>query len=132
MGSSSARTARFAVVSLAGILCLVLTGSSSARASGCHANDRPVLGHSFSWERPEHPDFAPQRAPIRGGWVKSTIPPTCPGESPSPSEAPFRFFAMTPILPGLVDDSEAFNPLGIERESRHLPPLRDRLERPPR
>src|SRR4051794_1393106 len=50
MLSGRMSSCRLLMLSLAGAVCLML-GSRSANATGCHIPDRPVLAHTFSWER---------------------------------------------------------------------------------
>src|SRR5262249_4685018 len=69
-----------------------------ARASGCHAPDRPVLGLTFASERTD--DVSPPSFESPGARAPSFVPVPCPGETPvsTPRDLPTPAAALPPIL----------------------------------
>jgi hypothetical protein len=121
---------RFLMLCLAGALSLLL-GSRSAHATGCHLPDRPVLAHTFSWERWQSSGNSHQ------GMIALPSPPAvhrlpCQGEIPTlPSPG------NVPLGPALALDLIAQVPACGERavipSTRSLPvEFVSRLDRPPR
>jgi hypothetical protein len=131
-GSSSVRAIRFAIACLAGMLCPALGDVQSARASGCHASDRPVLGHSFSWEHPDRGEASSSDRSSRIGLTGAFAPRHCPDDTPDVSKLPFQVFTDAQPPFDLLDPSGCAKLLAAGSDRRTPPPFGDRLERPPR
>jgi hypothetical protein len=130
MLSGRTSSCRFLMLGLAGASCFLL-GSRSAQATGCHIPDRPVLAHTFSWERWQSSGSS------RQGMTALPSPPAvrrlpCEGEIPTlPSPG------NVPLGQALTTDLNIQAPPRGERAVVHSPEsiplvLASRLDRPPR
>jgi hypothetical protein len=118
---------RAVAVSLAAACCL-LGASRQVHASGCHAQDRPVLRVTFSWDQDQ------RRAQYAAGLVFAppvlTHPP-CQGEIPQLDSA------VPSLGLGILDDTGRAWCIVSDRVApeplpeRSMPPFA-RLDRPPR
>lgn len=116
---------------VAGALLLLLGEFRPVLASGCLISDRPVLSHSFSWDRTED-DPVPGRIPHHGGLRKVGVPRGCPGETPaiSKSRVPITGSSQIQFVVDVALDGS--QPVGFYSDICPLNPLCKRLERPPR
>jgi hypothetical protein len=121
---------RVLMLALLGTACLI-SSARSAQATGCHVPERPVLAHTFSWERWERTGIPHTRVvPSPTAPAVHRLP--CQGETPTlPS------LAVTPLTPALVADWRIDAPTRGERVSIDSPtsipsPFTSRVDRPPR
>ena len=68
----------------------------------------------------------------RSGSTRVVVPRSCPGETPHLQKTPIQFYPPAEASLGLTDSLECPALVARSLDSSHLPPLRDRLERPPR
>lgn len=132
--SLSAHYFRVALTGLAGALLLLLGPVETARASGCHASDRPVLAHEFSWEQTLQVESTVQRTAHQAGIPLAFASQRCPNESPDFPKNPLGMSADA-LSDRVAVDFDLPAPascLSPNFDTAHLPPLRDRVERPPR
>ena len=114
-------------------VCLFLAHSSpNARAMGCHASDRPVLGLSHSWEPSVTADPNSQHIAPRIGPSPALTRRPCPGESPQIPKASFSVALPFQSPPIRLVSAEDPKPVASEDDFPVRPPACDRIERPPR
>lgn len=130
--TSSAHNLRVAIIGLVGALFLLIGPARTAHASGCHGTDRPILAHSFSWERTIQAEPSARRKMLQAAVPLSYAPRSCPGESPDFQKAPIRPFAFAEVGSCTLDPPAASHSTNPNLDTTHLPPPPERLERPPR
>ena len=108
---------------------LLLSGARSSRAAGCHAQDRPALDYTLSWEKNQKSE--PGSRPIAAAPRVLTHPP-CGGEIPLAStSSTLPTFAVLVDLSVIASPSDRDTPL-IRTPTGHSQPPSVRLDRPPR
>jgi hypothetical protein len=104
-----------------------LVAPCSARAMGCHAPERPTLGHTFSWERLATSD--PIQLP---SYSRAFAPVPCSGEVPGGvvhSMVPLSAATSTPVVLERAPEGRLVREEPVPSASI---PFVSRLYRPPR
>jgi hypothetical protein len=130
MQSGRKSSCRFLILVLAGAVCPSI-GSRSAHATGCHVPDRPVLAHTFSWERWQSSGISHQGAiDLHGPPAVRRLP--CQGEIPTlPTQG---YVSLVPALAAVLSANvPARGEPAVIRTARCVPlKFVSRLDRPPR
>lgn len=129
---SSKLTTRFIIFSLTLLFCQASGELRPARASGCHASDRPILSHHHSWDDHARAGHLDQSTNPSVGLSQAVRTIPCQSESPVVLKSPFPASLFVPW--GYVDRfplclTTLPHPMS---DPSHLSLAQARLERPPR